>query len=81
VAGQRAALEGLGRLGLLGVPLYGLVTLIALVPSATRTALGLEPLQAEGFMLMLVLLLGIVLAWLLFMAPPLTGEPAAERDR
>jgi len=72
-----APVRSLGRAAWLGLPLYGLVTLIAAVPSLPGTLLGMEGLQAEGFVLVLILLLGILLAWFMFTAP--LSEGAEER--
>jgi hypothetical protein len=66
VAARPGPLRGLGRAAWLGVPLYGLLALVAAVPDVARTSLQLEPLQVEGFILLVVLLLGILLAWTLF---------------
>jgi hypothetical protein len=64
--GTRAGpLRNLGRAAWIGLPLYALVTLIAFVPDLARVV-GLEPLQVEGFTLVVILLLGILLAWFLF---------------
>jgi hypothetical protein len=79
-AGMRAArskpglLAGFNQLGWLGIPTYALITVIALVPDAVRTSLGLEPLQVEGFLLLVILLIGILLAWSLFTGGPSTTE-------
>jgi hypothetical protein len=61
--------RGLGRAAWLGVPLYGLLTVVAIFPDLARSLLSLEPLQVEGFILLVVLLLGILLAWILFTGP------------
>ena len=53
----------------LGIPVYGLITVIAIAPDLVRTRLGLEPLQVEGLLLLAILLLGILLAWFLFTGP------------
>jgi hypothetical protein len=72
VAGMQAArarpglLAGFTQLGWLGIPVYALVTVIALAPEIARTTVGLEPLQVEGLLLLVILLLGILLAWSLF---------------
>jgi hypothetical protein len=81
VAARPGPLRILGRAAWLGVPLYGLLTLIAAVPDIVRTSLQLEPLQVEGFILLLVLLLGILLAWILFTGPlPDADELPAGRN-
>jgi hypothetical protein len=69
LAARPGPLRGLGRAAWLGVPLYGLLTLVAAVPDIARTSLDLEPLQVEGFILLVVLLLGILLAWIVFTRP------------
>ena len=80
IAGTRASgsmsrlLAGLRLKALLGIPVYGLVTVIALAPEIVRTSLGLEPLQVEGLLLLVILLLGILLAWWLLTGPSPTEE-------
>lgn len=82
-AGMRAAAAtpalntGILRAGWLGVPIYGLVTVIALLPDIVRTNLGIEPLQVEGLLLLVILLIGILLAWSLFTGPQATDEAAS----
>lgn len=76
VAARPGPLRGLGRAAWLGVPLYGLLTLVAAVPDVARTSLQLEPLQVEGFILLVVLLLGILLAWTLFTGQLADAEEA-----
>jgi hypothetical protein len=53
----------------LSVPLYALMTLIALVPDTVRSTLNAEPLQVEAVMLVAVLFVGSQLAWSLFSQP------------
>jgi hypothetical protein len=73
----RSLLGGLYRASWLGLPIYGLITAVALVPDAVRSSLGVEPLQVEGLLLLVILLIGIMLAWFLF-----TGsEPGTETPR
>lgn len=74
VASRPGPLRSLGRAAWLGVPLYGLLTLVAIFPDLARTSLSLDPLQAEGFILLVVLLLGILLAWILFTGPLADAE-------
>jgi hypothetical protein len=82
IAGMRAAeskpglLSGIGRAGWLGIPIYGLITIIALAPDIARTNLGVEPLQVEGFLLVVILLIGILLAWSMFTASQPSDEAA-----
>jgi hypothetical protein len=63
---------GRGRLGALllgiGLPVYALVVLIAVAPDVS-TLVSLEPRQAEGVLMALVVLLGINAAWFLTMEP------------
>lgn len=72
IAGIRAVRSMPGLLGgisgavWLGIPIYGLITVIAFVPDIVRTSLGLEPLQVEGLLLLVILLLGILVAWSVF---------------
>ncbi len=46
-------------------PMYALVTLFAIAPGLASDLLGLQPLQAEGILLSLLVFLGANLAWLL----------------
>ena len=62
----RNLLGGMHRAVWLGVPVYALITAVALVPDAVRSGLGVEPLQVEGLLLLVILLVGILLAWFLF---------------
>ena len=71
VAGTRAGsdlllLADVRRWALVGIPIYALVTVIALSPDLVRTSLGLEPLQVEGMLMLSILVLGILLAWSVF---------------
>ena len=83
IAGTRTSvtlsplLAGLRIKALLAIPVYALVTLIAIAPDLVRTNLGLEPLQVEGLLLLVILLLGILLAWWLFTGPQPEDLPAA----
>ena len=79
VAGSRASaahpvLAEVRRWALLGIPIYALVTIIALAPDIVRARLALEPLQVEGLLLLAILVLGILLAWSVFTAAQRT-EP------
>ena len=71
----RALLGGMHRLFWFGIPIYALITAVALVPDAVRTSLGVEPLQVEGLLLLVILLIGILLAWFLF-----TGSDTAPNE-
>jgi hypothetical protein len=69
-------LGGIRRGALAGIPIYLLVTIVALVPDAVRSGLGLEPLQVEGLLLLVILVIGILLAWFLFTGPQADVEGA-----
>ena len=56
------------------LPLYAAVCLFAAAPDLARSGLGLEPLQVEGLLLTLVLLVGVLLAWGVFTDPDLRGD-------
>jgi hypothetical protein len=81
IAGTRAGgplsplLADLRLKALLGIPVYAVITAIALAPDLVRANLGLEPLQVEGLLLLVILLLGILLAWWLFTGPSPADEP------
>ena len=72
-------MRNLGRAAWLGLPLYALVTLIAFVPDLARTVVGLEPLQVEGLTLVVILALGVLLAWFLFNSAPDRGTRLRKR--
>ena len=82
IAGTRAGgpasplLAGLRPKALIGIPVYALVAVIAAAPELVRGTLGIEPLQVEGLLLLLILLLGILLAWWLFTGPSQTDDAA-----
>lgn len=66
----RASTGGsLGRWLWLGLPLYAIVTMVAIRPDLVRSRLALEPLQVEGLVMSLLVLLGIMFAWVLFTQP------------
>jgi len=66
----------LGRAGWIAVVTYGLLGLIALVPSTAASVTGLTALQVEGYVLVLLLLIGVLFAWLLFTEPVGVESPA-----
>jgi hypothetical protein len=80
IAGTRAAgsmaapLAGLRRTAWLGVPIYAVITAVALAPDVVRSSLGVEPLQVEGLLLLVILLVGILLAWAVFTGPSNSAE-------
>jgi hypothetical protein len=63
------AIATIGRFELVALPLYAIVTLVAIRPDLVRTAVGLEPLQVEGTVMTLLVFLGILFAWALFTDP------------
>jgi hypothetical protein len=64
----------LARAAWVTLPVYVAIGLVAAAPDLARNGLGLEPLQAEGFLLVLVVLIGVLLAWELFTDPGLRQE-------
>jgi hypothetical protein len=78
--GARAAtstsgpLAGLRGTALLGIPTYTVITLVALAPDIVRSRLGVEPLQVEGLLLLVILLVGILLAWEVFTGPSSSSQ-------
>jgi hypothetical protein len=61
--------SSIGRWMWLGLPLYAVITMVALRPDLVRSRLALEPLQIEGSIMTLLVLLGISFAWVLFTEP------------
>ena len=62
---------------LVAIPVYGLVTVVALVPELlTGLGLGLTALQIEGLILATLIFLGVELAWVLMVEPPREAPPA-----
>ena len=57
---------------IVGVPLYVLVALVALVPLPSGLEVGLSPIQIEALLLTLVVFLGVQEAWVVSMTPPST---------
>jgi hypothetical protein len=60
----------------LGVVLFGVVTLVAAVPSLVASmGLSLTPIQVEGITLSVILLVGVAHAWRMFADPsPVQGD-------
>jgi hypothetical protein len=69
LVGMRAALGDLRWYVWLSLPVYGAVTVVALLPDLFKSLLNLAPLQLEGVLLLAILLLGVLLAWTLFTRP------------
>ena len=77
VMGARGASEPtVGRWMWLALPLYAIITMVALRPDLVRSRLSLEPLQVEGATMTLLVLLGILFAWVIFTEP----RPAGRAD-
>jgi hypothetical protein len=57
----------------LGLPLFAVITFVALRPDLVRSALKLEPLQVEGSIMTLLVFLGITFAWVMFTDPRRSG--------
>jgi len=67
--GSSGTMTSIGRWMWLGLPLYAVITMVALRPDLVRSRLALEPLQVEGSIMTLLVLLGITFAWVLFTEP------------
>jgi hypothetical protein len=63
------SMTSIGRWMWVGLPLYAIITMVALRPDLVRSRLSLEPLQIEGSIMTLLVLLGISFAWVLFTEP------------
>ena len=74
VRSRERALGVAGGLAWLMAPVYVVLTLIALAPEAVRSA-GFVPIQVEAFVLTALLLIGVLIAWFLFVEP-VAGEAA-----
>jgi hypothetical protein len=54
----------------IAIPIYALVTIVALVPELlTNFESELKPLQIEGLILTILIILGVQLAWILMVEP------------
>jgi hypothetical protein len=58
----------------LAAPFYVVLTAIAISPDLVRNA-GFVPLQVEAFILTALLLIGVLVAWFLFIEPAPTEAP------
>jgi hypothetical protein len=67
-------LASVARRAWVTVPVYLAICLFAVLPDLARNPLGLEPLQAEGLLLVLVVLIGVLLAWQVFTDPALRED-------
>jgi hypothetical protein len=58
------------------IPIYGLVTVVALVPELlANLGSSLQPLQIEGLILTILIILGVQLAWILMVEPTRESIP------
>ena len=73
-AGAGGSMTSIRRWLWLGLPLYAVITMVALRPDLVRSRLALEPLQVEGAMMTLLVLLGIMFAWVIFTEPMARGQ-------
>jgi hypothetical protein len=63
------AIAAIGRAEWIALPLYAVLTLVAIRPDLVQPAIGLIPLQVEGVVMTLLVFFGIVFAWALFTEP------------
>ena len=68
------AIAMIGRFEWVALPLYLILTAVALNPDLIRQNVQLEPLQVEGVVMTLLVFLGIVFAWALFTEPQAAGR-------
>ena len=73
VSEPTGAIATIGRYEWLALPLYAVLTIVAIRPELIRENFKLEPLQVEGTIMTFLVFLGIVFAWALFTEP----HPAA----
>ena len=73
IAEPTGAIAMIGRFEWLALPLYLLITVVAIAPELVRESTGLLALQVEGVVMTLLVFLGIIFAWVLFTEP----NPAA----
>jgi hypothetical protein len=66
-------IAALGRWEWLALPLYLVITLVAISPESVKAAVCLLPLQVEGVVMTLLVGLGILFAWALFTEPQAAG--------
>ena len=73
IADPTGAIATIGRYEWIALPLYAIITLVAIRPDLVQSAVGLAPLQVEGAVMTLLVGLGIIFAWALFTDPHPTG--------
>jgi hypothetical protein len=74
VAEPTGAIAAIGRWEWLELPLYAVLTIVAIDPELVRSGTDLQPLQVEGAVMTLLVLVGIMFAWLLFTDPQTRPE-------
>ena len=73
IAEPTGAIAAIARYEWLALPLYAVITLVAIRPDLVQSAVGLAPLQVEGSIMTLLVFLGILFAWALFTEPHPAG--------
>jgi hypothetical protein len=73
VADPTGTLAAIGRAEWIALPLYAILTLVAIDPDLIKANFNLVPLQVEGIVMTLLVGFGIVFAWLLFTEPRQPG--------
>jgi hypothetical protein len=63
------AIAAIGRAEWIALPLYAVLTIVAISPDVAGSTVGLIPLQVEGIVMTLLVFFGIVFAWALFTEP------------
>ena len=63
------AIASIGRYEWIALPLYAVLTVVAIRPELVEERVGLAPLQVEGAVMTLLVFLGIIFAWTLFTEP------------
>ena len=72
------AIAAIGRAEWLALPLYAVLTIVAVRPDLAQSTVGLIPLQVEGIVMTLLVGFGILFAWALFTEPhPESGGDAS----
>lgn len=74
VSEPTGAIAAIGRYEWLALPLYAVLTIVAIRPELIRANFALEPLQVEGTIMTFLVFLGIVFAWALFTEPHPAGK-------
>jgi len=75
ISNPTGAIATIGRYEWVALPLYVVLTLVAIRPDLVQEQVGLAPLQVEGAVMTLLVFLGIIFAWTLF-TEPMPGQPS-----